>query len=162
MNAQPGNSPLFRSAAFLIVGLGAAMFLLPFFWMLSTSLKPLNETMTIPPQLWPSSPQWRNYPETIARMGNFGLYLFNTLWIACLSVVGSVFSSALAAYGFSRMDWKRREKVFLLVVCSMMLPFAVTVVPLYGLFRGLDWIGTPKPLWVPAFFAPLRSVPSAG
>lgn len=158
MKTEPGNSPLFRTIAFAIILLGAALFLLPFFWMISTSLKPLNETLTIPPKWWPSSPQWQNYPETIARMGHFGLYVFNTLWIATLSVIGSVLSSALAAYGFSRIEWKRREKVFLLVICSMMIPFAVTVVPLYGLFRGLDWIGTPKPLWVPCFFAPAFNV----
>jgi multiple sugar transport system permease protein len=158
MNAQPGNSLSFRIVGFLMVVLGGLLFVLPFFWMVSTSLKPLNETMTIPPQWWPSSPQWQNYPETISRMGSFGRYLFNTLWIAGLSVIGAVISSALAAYGFSRIEWKHREKVFLLVICSMMLPFAVTVVPMYGLFRNLDWIGTPKPLWAPAFFAPAFNV----
>lgn len=158
MNAQPGNSPAFRLVGFLLVLLGAGLFVLPFFWMVSTSLKPLNETMTIPPQWWPSSPQWKNYPETVARMGMFWRYLANTLWIAGLSVVGCVLSSALAAYGFSRLEWRHREKVFLLVICSMMLPFAVTVVPLYGLFRELDWIGTSRPLWAPAFFAPAFNV----
>lgn len=158
MNAQPGNSPAFRIVGFLLVLLGAALFVLPFFWMISTSLKPLNETMTVPPVWWPSSPQWRNFPDTIERMGAFWRSLGNTLWIAGLSVVGCVVSSAFAAYGFSRIEWRHREKVFLLVICAMMLPFAVTVVPLYGLFRELDWIGTPRPLWVPAFFAPAFNV----
>lgn len=144
-------------AGILLVA-GAAAFVLPFFWMLSTSLKPLNETITSPPRWWPSSPQWHNYPETIARIGDFWRYVFNTLRIAVLSVVGSVFSSAMAAYGFSRLNWPHREKVFMLVLASMMLPFAVTVVPLYGLFRGLDWIGTSKPLWAPAFFAPAFNI----
>ncbi len=158
MNCEPGSSRTFRLVAGILLVVGAAAFVLPFFWMLSTSLKPLNETITIPPRWWPSSPQWHNYAETIARIGDFWRYVFNTLRIAVLSVVGSVLSSAMAAYGFSRLNWPHREKVFLLVLASMMLPFAVTVVPLYGLFRGLDWIGTSKPLWAPAFLAPAFNI----
>lgn len=158
MRSEPGNSPAFRSTAFVIIIAGAVLFTLPFFWMISTSLKPLKETMTIPLQWWPSVPEWENYPRAMEQMGYFWLYVLNTLWIAGLSVIGCVLSSAMAAYGFSRIEWRHRDKVFVLVLCSMMLPFAVTVVPLYALFRELDWIGTPKPLWAPAFVAPAFSV----
>ena len=158
MSCEPGNSPSFRLTAFVLLLAGAALFVLPFFWMLSTSLKPLNQTMSIPPVWWPAHPQWRNYPETVAAMGHFWLYVGNTLWICLMSVGGCVFSSAVAAYGFSRIDWPGRDRVFLLVLAGMMMPFAVTIVPLYGLFRALDWIGTSKPLWAPAFFAPAFNV----
>lgn len=158
MRCEPGNSLLFRLVAFVLLVAGAALFVLPFFWMLSTSLKPLNQTMSNPIVWWPSHPQWKNYPETIAEMRHFWRYSFNTLVICALSVIGSVFSSALAAYGFSRVKWPGRDKVFLLVMMSMMLPFAVTVVPMYALFRDLDWIGTFKPLWVPAWFAPAFNI----
>ena len=158
MRCEPGNTPLFRVTAFALLLAGAALFALPFFWMLSTSLKPLNETMAIPPVWWPSHLLWRNYPETIATMGHFWLFVWNTVYVCLLSVTGCVLSSALVAYGFSRIDWPGRDKVFLLVLAGMMMPFAVTIVPLYSLFRTLDWIGTFKPLWVPAFFAPAFNV----
>lgn len=158
MRSEPGSSRSFRLVAGLLLLAGAALFVLPFFWMLSTSLKPLNETITIPPKWWPSEPQWQNYPETIARIGDFGRYVFNTLRIALLSVVGGTLSAAMAAYAFSRLEWRHREKVFMLVLASMMLPFAVTVVPLYGLYRELGWIGSAKPLWFPAFLAPAFNI----
>jgi multiple sugar transport system permease protein len=158
MRCEPGNSVRFRLAAFVILAAGAAFFVLPFFWMISTSLKPLNQTMSNPLVWWPPHPQWKNYPETIQFMLHFWRYTFNTLLVCVLSVLGCVFSSALAAYGFSRVKWPGRDQVFLLVIMSMMLPFAVTVVPMYALFRSLDWTGTLKPLWVPAWFAPAFNI----
>jgi multiple sugar transport system permease protein len=129
------------------------VFLLPFAWMVSTSLKPLNETMTLPPRWLPSEPQWQNYPDAMRAMGPFWLYARNSLLLAVLNVVGTVASSALVAYGFSRIEWRGRDNVFLLLLATMMIPFPVVMVPVYTLFRELGWIGSFKPLWVPAFLA---------
>lgn len=137
-------------ALLLLLG---AMFLLPFAWMVSTSLKPLNETMVLPPRWLPSEPQWQNYPEAMRAMGPFWLYARNSLLLAVLNVVGTVFSSALVAYGFSRIEWRGRDNLFLLLLATMMIPFPVVMVPVYTLFRDLGWIGSFKPLWVPAFLA---------
>jgi len=82
----------------------------------------------------------------------FLVYLRNTLTVAILGVIGTTLSSALAAYGFARISWPGRDTVFVIALSTMMVPFAVTMVPLYGVFRALGWIGTLKPLWVPAFF----------
>lgn len=136
----------------LLVVFGIA-FLLPFAWMVSTSLKPLNETMTLPPRWLPSEPQWQNYPDAMRAMGPFWLYARNSLLLAVLNVVGTVASSALVAYGFSRIEWRGRDNVFLLLFATMMIPFPVVMVPVYTLFRELGWIGSFKPLWVPAFLA---------
>jgi len=136
----------------LLLGFGL-WFALPFFWMVSTSLKPLRETMKMPPVWLPIPPQWQNYPEAMAAMGPFWLYAANSLVLASLNVVGTVLSSALVAYGFSRLDWKGRDGLFFVLLMTMMIPFPVVMVPLYGLFRELGWIGTMKPLWVPAFLA---------
>ena len=111
-------------------------------------------------------PAWWNYEGAIRYTGYyeaslfgysvkipmFLIYLRNTLIVAILGVIGTTLSSALAAYGFARVSWKGRDAIFLIALSTMMVPFAVTMVPLYGVFRDLGWIGTLKPLWVPAFF----------
>jgi multiple sugar transport system permease protein len=82
----------------------------------------------------------------------FVTYLSNTLLVAILAVIGAVSSSALVAYGLSRIPWRGRATLFNLTLATMMVPFPVLMVPLYGVFRSLGWIGTLLPLWVPAFF----------
>ncbi|RKX33490.1 MAG: carbohydrate ABC transporter permease [Verrucomicrobia bacterium] len=86
-------------------------------------------------------------------MKYFPLYLKNTLILCFLTVIGTVFSSSLAAYGFSRIQWRGRNKVFLVALATMMIPFPVVMVPIYCMFRWLGWIGTLRPLWVGSFFA---------
>jgi len=81
----------------------------------------------------------------------FLTYLSNTLLVALLSVIGTLSSSSLVAYGLSRIEWKGRASLFTITLATMMVPFPVLMVPLYGVFRSLGWIGTLKPLWVPMF-----------
>ena len=99
------------------------------------------------------APRWTNFGNAIRAMGHFWRYLANTVLLCVLNVIGMVLSSAMVAYGFSRIQWRGRETMFLLLLATMMIPFAVTMVPLYAMFRALGWIGTLRPLWVPAFFA---------
>ncbi len=99
------------------------------------------------------SPRWSNFKNALKAMKYFPMYLKNTLVLCLLTVVGTVFSSAMAAYGFSRIDWRGRNKVFVVALATMMVPFPVVMVPLYCLFRTLGWIGTLRPLWVGSFFA---------
>lgn len=82
----------------------------------------------------------------------FLTYLSNTLLVALLGVTGTVLSSALVAYGLSRIQWKGREALFSITLATMMVPFPVLMIPLYSVFRALGWIGTLLPLWVPSFF----------
>lgn len=150
---DPRFQRLTRATTFLLlVGL-AALFLMPLAWMVSTSLKPLNETMSLPARWIPSRIQWHNYRDAIDTMGYFWHYVANTLFVCLMTVVGTTISSALVAYGFSRIEWKGRDRLFLVLLATMMIPFPVVMVPIYGLFKQLAWIGTFKPLWVPAFFA---------
>jgi len=99
------------------------------------------------------APRWDNFIKAIRAMKYFPLYLKNTLILCFLTVVGTVFSSSLAAYGFSRIPWRGRNKVFILALATMMVPFPVVMVPIYCMFRWLGWIGTLRPLWVGSFFA---------
>jgi len=130
---------------------GGFLFLFPLAWMISTSLKPLDQTMRMPPQWIPDPIQWKNYLEAV-RYIPFFTYARNTLVIAVLGTLGTILSSAIVAYGFARIEWKGRDKVFLVLLATMMVPFPVTMVPMYAVFRELHWIGTYRPLWVPAWF----------
>src|SRR3954471_3119396 len=100
-----------RVVAFLIVLAAAIVFIFPVYWMVVTSLKSTPEVFHVPPVWWPAQPQWGNYPEALANFP-FLLYASNTLRIALPVVVGTTFSSAVVAYGFSRLRWRGREIVF--------------------------------------------------
>ncbi|GAB4110436.1 MAG: hypothetical protein Kow00105_19220 [Phycisphaeraceae bacterium] len=97
--------------------------------------------------------RWSNFTKAIRAMKHFPAYLKNTLILCLLTVIGTVCSSTLVAYGFSRIDWPGRDKLFLVVMATMMVPFPVVMVPLFTMFKTFGWIGTLKPLWVPTFFA---------
>jgi multiple sugar transport system permease protein len=97
--------------------------------------------------------RWENFPRAIRAMKHFPSYLANTLILCVLNVAGTVLSSALVAYGFSRLEWRGRDRLFGLLLATMMIPFPVVMVPLYGLFRWMGWVGTLQPLWVGSFFA---------
>ncbi|HMD60217.1 MAG TPA: carbohydrate ABC transporter permease [Opitutaceae bacterium] len=236
-----------RPLTYMLLVAGAAVFVMPFAWMLSTALKPLDQTLSQPPEwlarryeaplggrpqevrlgaivtepsLWalergvaqpvvlpeasvrdgawqpatgfavpleilkriPASasspwreisaisggrrdvvpaasvssriaPRWENFPKAIRAMRRFPRYLANTLVLCILNVIGTVLSSALVAYGFARLEWRWRDPLFAILLATMMIPFPVVMVPLYGLFRWLGWIGTLKPLWVGSFCA---------
>ncbi len=144
-------SLLGKTILYLLLAFFAIQFATPFFWMLSTAVKPLNETMQMPPVWIPSEFKWENFALAIDSIGQFWRYAGNTLYVAILSVAGSVASSSLVAYGFARIEWKGRDKLFLLCIATMMIPFPVIMVPTYALFRELEWIGSFKTLYVPFF-----------
>ena len=133
--------------------------LVPFLWMLSTSFKTLDNAMRFPPQIFPDPFVPSNYLDVINnRQANFLLWTRNSLIVATLVVVGTTFSSAVVAYGFARLRFPGRSAMFALMLATMMIPFPVTMVSLFALFRwlgdttGVEWLGTFKPLWVPAWF----------
>ena len=140
----------------ILIGL-AVIFLVPFAFMVSTSLKAQDATMT-PTMIWiPKVPQWKNYADAIEAFP-FWLYTRNTLIICVLSVIGRVASSAIAAYGFSRVQWKWREPLFIVMLATIMLPAQATLLPIFLWFRTLGWNGTIAPLVVPAFFGHAFSI----
>ncbi len=200
VNSEEVRRVLSRALLYGVLLAGAVSFLFPLVWMLSTSLKPLDQTMHMPPTWLPYGyqleqaggavwvkliapvpelglmrvvseadglertvpaesirkrirPRWDNFGAAITAMKYFPRYLRNTLLLCLLNVIGAVFSSAIVAYGFSRITWRGRDQVFLLVLATMMIPFPVTMVPLYSLFRWMGWIGTLQPLWVGSFLA---------
>ncbi len=102
--------------------------------------------------------RWENFPRAVASMRHFWRYLANTLIVCVLNVIGTVLSSAVVAYGFARIEWRGRDRLFALLLATMMIPFPVVMVPLYGLYRHLGMVGTLQPLWVGSFFSSAFSV----
>ncbi len=140
--------PTLTSLGLAVAGL---FFLLPFLWMISTSLKTDAEAFSIPAHWIPRVIQWSNYKKAVTTIPFFQQTL-NTLYISVMTTVGTVISSALPAYGFARIKWPGRDALFTLVLATMMLPFAVQMIPMYVIFRQLGWVNSFKPLWVPSFF----------
>ena len=133
----------------------AAMFMLPVFFILVTSLMTQQQALTS--SLWPNPFQWRNYLDVFSEIPLLR-YTWNTTQVAVLSTVGTVVSCVPVAYALSRMQWRGRQVAFVAVLSTMMLPFQVTIVPLYIVFVRLGWIGHLKPLIVPSFFGDAFSI----
>lgn len=164
-----------RAALYLALIAISTAFILPLVWMLSTSIKPEKQAASGEVRLLaePASDTPRVAAENYSAVWNdpavrFPLYLRNTLIVAALSVVGMTLSSAMVAFGLSRVQWRGRGIVFASVLFTMMIPFPVIMAPLFVVFRGIDqgmesagllptfeWLrmmGTLKPLWLPAWF----------
>jgi multiple sugar transport system permease protein len=139
------------TAVYAALTIFGALFLLPFLWMLSTSVKPNDQVFVYPPQWIPNPVLWANYVDAMTAVP-FLLYVRNTVFISGVTILGTLVSCSLVAYGFSRVRWIGRDAVFVIVLATMMLPTATTLVPLYVIFRKLGWMGTFNPLIVPPFF----------
>lgn len=126
------------------------LFLLPFAWMLLTSVKSQKELYANPPVIIPTYLRWENYAD-VFRETLFLRMTLNTLLISVLCVIGVLISSPLVAYACSRIEWKGKKAVFALVIGTMLLPYQVTMVPTYIIWNRLKLIGTYVPLIVPAF-----------
>lgn len=129
----------------------AVLFSLPFLWTIGSSLKPITEIFLFPPTLWPSEPRWQNYAE-VFRIAPFGQFILNTAYVTAFAMVGQILSASAVAYGFSRFRFPGRDVLFFVVLSTMMLPWQVTIVPTFILFRYLGWLNTFWPLIIPSFF----------
>ena len=128
----------------------ALLFLIPFLWMLSSSLKPNYQIFEVPPRWIPNPPRWENYVEALTILP-FPLYIRNTAIITLLTIAGHLLSCTVIAYAFARLRAPGRDFLFVVMLATMMLPYPVTMVPLYVLFNRLGWINTFLPLVVPAY-----------
>ncbi|PYZ94668.1 sugar ABC transporter ATP-binding protein [Salipaludibacillus keqinensis] len=130
---------------------GGFIFLVPFFWMVSTSLKDSAVIFQFPPQWIPDPIVWGNYVEAMT-FAPFHLFFANSLIIASLSMIGEVFTGALVAYGFAKLEFKGKNVLFIIVLATMMLPGEVTMIPVFIMFSSIGWIDTFLPLIVPSYF----------
>jgi multiple sugar transport system permease protein len=129
----------------------AAISILPLVYMISTSLKERGREFSYPIEWIPDPIMWSNY-RTALDVVPAMTFFSNTLVITVLTLIGGLLTSSLAAYGFARVEFPGRSFLFLLMLSGLMLPYMVTMIPQFVLFRELGWINTPLPLIVPSFF----------
>jgi ABC-type glycerol-3-phosphate transport system permease component len=125
--------------------------ILPLLYMLSTSIKPDGSEFEFPIRWIPDQIAWDNYVRAFTQVKTL-TFLRNTLIVSLVSLVGELLTASLAAYGFARLRFPGRNVLFVLMLSTLMLPYIVTLIPLFVLFRQLGWINTLLPLTVPAFF----------
>jgi ABC-type glycerol-3-phosphate transport system permease component len=135
---------------FLLI-LGSILIMIPVFWMVSSALKANNQIFLFPPQWIPNPIQWDNFVKAMTALP-FATYFQNTMIIEVGTIVGTVLSCSIVAYGFARLNAPGRNFWFIILLSTMMLPGVVTMIPVYLIFRQLNWVNTFLPLIVPSWF----------
>ncbi len=135
---------------------GSVVMLLPFVWMLSTSLKEPRQIFTYPPVWIPSPIAWENYPATVSAMP-FGRFYFNSFVVAASVTILQILTSSLAAFAFARLRFRGRNALFLLYLATLMIPFQVTMIPNFILVRFLGWYDSYQALILPTAFSALST-----
>ncbi|HOT99224.1 MAG TPA: carbohydrate ABC transporter permease [Anaerolineaceae bacterium] len=146
---SPASRILGKAGLYLILIVGAVIFIFPFFWMISNSLMTLGETITR--QVWPKVPQWINYKEAWDG-ANFSKYFINSVAVTLGTLTGLLFTSILAGYAFGRIDFKGKDILFGLFLATMMIPESVTLIPNYLLIRG-NIFPLPGGTWINTYWA---------
>ena len=147
------QSQLGRFVVFAVLLVGSLAMLIPFYIMVVISLKTPHEFATTSNLALPVHPTLENYLKVLSNPNvSFRLLLRNTTLIAILNTLGVVLTSSLVAYPFARLNFRGKDRLFLLLLCTMMLPGIVTMIPTYVMFKYFRWIDTFYPLTVPAFF----------
>jgi ABC-type glycerol-3-phosphate transport system permease component len=130
---------------------GSIVFLLPFMWMVATSLKQSQDVFTYPPSFLPNSFEWQNYIAGWTILP-FNTFLVNSLIVTFANVIGNLISCSLVAFGFARLRARGRDMLFLALLATLMIPREVTIVPRFLLFSELGLVNTLWPLILPAWF----------
>lgn len=145
------KSTMNKALLYIILTIGGLVMIMPFIWMLSTSLKSEGAVFVMPPKWIPDKFLWSNYAKAIEQAQLFEGFK-NTLIIIIPSLVIGLFSCSLAAFSFAKIKFPGREKLFLILLSTMMIPSIVTMIPSYVLFKKIGWIDTFLPLMVPGMF----------
>jgi len=151
MRSKSGSELIGKIIAYTLLILGSIVVMIPVFWMVTSALKPNHQIFIFPPQWIPDPIQWDNFAKAMTTLP-FGTYFQNTLIIEVGTIVGTVLSCSIVAYGFARLDAPGRNFWFIVLLSTMMLPGVVTMIPVYLIFRQLNWVNTFLPLIVPHWF----------
>ncbi len=141
-----------RTFVHIILAFGAITMIAPFIWMLSTSLKSLNEVFVFPPTLFGESLRWNNYLQISDRFP-FSIFFLNSMKIAVLVTAGQLFTCSLGGYSFARLKFPGRDIIFLLYLATLMIPYFVIVIPIFIMMKSFGWVDTHYALIVPGLFS---------
>ena len=133
----------------VLLSIGAFFMILPFLWMLSTSLKAPGDVFKFPPEWIPDPIVWSNYAKSWT-LKPMDLAYLNSIKISTLTTVGTLFTSSLAAFAFAKLRFRGQHILFMILIATLMIPVQVTLIPLFILFKWINWIDTHWPLIVPA------------
>jgi len=133
----------------ILVIVGVAL-MAPLVWLISSSLKDEGKIFTIPPEWIPNPVKWNNYAKVFDQVP-FGRFYWNSVIVTFFSTAGNVVSASLVAFGFARLRFPGRNLLFLVLLATVMIPYHVTLIPTYVLFRYLHWLDTYLPLIVPTW-----------
>jgi multiple sugar transport system permease protein len=147
-NTLPKFRNIIRILIVIVVLLGAFTMLLPFIWMIMTSLKTDQDVFTIPVSWIPESFQWGNYPKAW-EVADFSRYIFNSVFVTTVVVSVSLFFNSMAGYAFAKYRFRWRETIFILLLSTMMIPGQVTMIPVYLILKQLGFLDTYAGLIVP-------------
>ena len=152
MKKKKSSAVLRRVLLYIVLILIAVIMVVPFLWMLSTSLKTQYDAVKIPPVWIPDPPQWENYVKLFTEQPMFQ-FMLNTIKIVSFVVLGQLFFSSLAAYSFARISFKGRNVVFFFYIATLMVPGQVTMIPTYLMFAKAGLTDNHLALILPAFFS---------
>ena len=145
------KSVVLKTLFTIIFGFGGILCVFPFLWMLSTSFKGMEDVFTFPIEWIPSRPTLDAYRRVFAGDFPFLLFFRNSVFVTTLALIGTFFSCTLAGYAFSKIKFFGRDKIFLLMLSSAMIPTIVTMLPTFMIYRSLGLVGTLVPMWLPFF-----------
>lgn len=152
LTSRPMREAVGKAIGYIVLGAGAVVLMVPFVWMLSSSLKASGTEFLWPPQWIPDPIVWENYRIGLTLLP-FHIHFRNTLIITTANMVGGILSTLMAAYAFSRLRFPLRDAMFTVCLSLMMLPNIVTLIPQFILFKYLGWVNSFLPLIVPVWFA---------
>ncbi|MYL53984.1 ABC transporter permease subunit [Pontibacillus yanchengensis] len=140
MGAKTKSNRIERGIITTVMVLGGLLLCIPFIWMFLSAFKPESEVLEFPPTIFPENPTIENFVQLFTKL-KFGVYLKNTIIVVLASFVGLLFN-AMAGYGFAKYSFKGREKLFFLVLSTMMIPAQVTMIPVYVLLNKMGLTNT--------------------
>ncbi|MEO8394930.1 MAG: carbohydrate ABC transporter permease [Chloroflexota bacterium] len=148
-----------QAITYLLLIFGGLIVIIPFIWMISTSLKTPEQLFVSNVNLIPNPAQPQNYLDVWSRLSSiapgmtFWRIIGNTLFITLLAMFGEIFSASLVAYGFARFHWKGRDLVFAIMLATVMIPGIITRIPGFLIWKQLGLLNTYDPLTWPSLFA---------
>ncbi|MCB9453008.1 MAG: carbohydrate ABC transporter permease [Anaerolineaceae bacterium] len=151
--ARPTSHKINTMATYLVMTLLVVTSVLPFLWMLSTSFKSKEYILQSTPQFIPETVSFDSYVQLAERI-DLPRTMFNSMFAAVMGLTGQLVVASLAAYAFSRLEWRGRDTVFFLYLATLMIPSVVLIIPQFILVRSLGWVNTFMALIIPGLFSP--------